>query len=105
MDSESSPLKPATSGFVLAAAVTVLFNTGLAWVKDSYPPLNALMASLTGHQWTTHGLADLIVFGGLGFLFTQMRTGEKMAANRLTGVMIGCVTAAGLGLAIWYLLI
>ena len=29
-------LSPATSGFVLAAVIAVLFNTGLAWAKDAF---------------------------------------------------------------------
>jgi hypothetical protein len=99
-----SRLTPATSGFVLAAAITFLFNTALAIVKDSSPPLNAFMASVSGHQWTTHGLADLVLFAGLGLVFTYMRVGEKIEANRLIGVLIGAVAVAGLGLAVWYVL-
>jgi hypothetical protein len=99
-----SRLTPATSGFVLAAAITFLFNTALAIVKDLSPPLNAFMASVSGHQWTTHGLADLVLFAGLGFVFTYMRVGEKIEANRLIGVLIGAVAVAGLGLAVWYVL-
>jgi hypothetical protein len=99
-----SRLTPVTSGFALAAAVTVLFNTALAIVKDSSPPLNTFMVSLSGHQWTTHGLADLVLFAGLGFVFTYMRVGEKIGAERLVGVLIGAVAVAGLGLAVWYVL-
>ena len=92
----------ATSGFVLAAAITVLFNTGLAWAKDAYPPLNDFMKSLSGHHWTTHGLADLVVFLGLGFIFMNRRVAEKIDPNRLIGALIGAVAIAGLGLALWY---
>jgi len=99
-----SKLTPATSGFVLAAAITFLFNTALAIVKDSSPPLTAFMASLSGHQWTTHGLADLVVFAGLGVVFTYLRVGEKIETNRLIGVLIGTAAVAGLGLAAWYVL-
>ncbi len=102
---DSPRLTPATSGFVLAAAIAILFNTALAWAKDLSAPLTRFMTSLTGHHWTTHGLADLIVFIGLGFLFT--RTGavskvSKMNPNRLTGALIGAVVVAGLGLAVWF---
>src|ERR1700722_5923263 len=99
-----SRLTPATSGFALAAAITFPFNTALAIVKDSSPPLNAFMASLSGHQWITHGLADLVLFAGLGFVFTHMRVGYKIGAERLVGVLIGAVAVAGLGLAVWYVL-
>jgi hypothetical protein len=100
--SESGKLTAATSGFVLAAAITVLFNTGLAWAKDAYPPLNDFMKSLSGHHWTTHGLADLIVFLGLAFIFVKTRVAEKIDPNRLIGALIGAVVIAGLGLALWY---
>jgi len=100
--SESSKLTPATSGFVLSAAITVLFNTALAWVKDSSPALNGFMKSLSGHHWTTHGLVDLVLFVGLGLIFMSTRVAQKIDANRLIGVLIGAVTAAALGLARWY---
>jgi hypothetical protein len=92
----------ATSGFVLAAAITVLFNTGLAWAKDAYPRLNDFMKSLSGHHWTTHGLADLVVFLGLGFIFMNTRVAEKIDPDRLIGALIGAVAIAGIGLALWY---
>jgi hypothetical protein len=70
-------MKPVTSGFVLAAAITVLFNTALAWAKDAYAPLNTFLQSLTGHHWTTHGLADLLLFLGLVGSSPQPRPGRK----------------------------
>jgi hypothetical protein len=102
-ESANSPrLGAATSSFALAAAVTVLFNTVLAWAKDSYAPLNAFMKSLTGHHWTTHGLADIAVFVGLGLIFQKTHTAEKMDPNRVISLLVWAVVAAGLGLALWY---
>ena len=98
-----SQLAPATSSFALAAAVTVLFNTALAWAKDSYAPLNNFMKSLTGHHWTTHGLADIAVFVALGIIFEKSHVAEKMEPNRVISILVGAVIAAGLGLALWYL--
>lgn len=102
---ESPKLHPATSGFVLAAAVTVLFNTALAWAKDAYAPLNDFLKSIAGHHWTTHGLLDLALFAGLGFLFTSLKTGEKLSPHRLTVVLVGSVIVAALGLALWYVFV
>ena len=106
MNSSSSPeretLSPATSGFVLSAAITVLFNTGLAWVKDAYPPLNSLMKSVGGHHWTTHGAVDLGLFVGLGLALTRTKMTEKMDPNRLTGILAGAVVIATAGLILWY---
>ena len=100
--SEAPKLTAATSGFVLAAAISVLFNTALAWAKDAYAPLKAFMRSLSGHDWTTHGLVDLLLFVGLGFIFMNTKVAEKIDANRLIRVLIGAVGVAGLGLALWY---
>ena len=102
---ESPGLKPSTSGFVLAAAITVLFNTALAWARDAFAPLNHFMASLSGNPWTTHGLADLVVFAGLGFLITNTRVAEKTDPNRLIVALIGAVVIAGLGLVLWFALV
>jgi len=99
---ESSKLTAATSGFALAAAIAALFNTALAWARDAYAPLNGIMKSLAGNSWTAHCLADLVLFAGLGFLFTKTRAAEKMDPNRLTGALIGAVAIAALGLALWF---
>lgn len=98
-------MKPSTSGFVLAAAITVVFNTALAWAKDAYPPLSRFMQSLTGHHWTTHGLADLLLFVGLGLIFAKTRVAEKISAERLTALLVGSVAIAGLGLVAWYVVV
>jgi hypothetical protein len=103
--SESPVLAPATSGFVLSAAITVLFNTALAWAKDSYSPLNDFMKRIGGHHWTTHAVVDLLVFVILGLVFTKTRVAEKIAPNRLTTILVGAVAIAGLGLALWYVFV
>ena len=102
---ETPKLTATTSAFVLAAAITALFNTALAWAKDVYTPLTRLMQSLTGHHWTTHGLADLVLFAGLGFILRKTAVAEKIDPNRLIGVFLGAVAIAGLGLAVWYALV
>jgi hypothetical protein len=91
-----------TSSFVLAAAITILFNTLLACAKDSYAPLNAYMKRLTGHHWTTHGLADLALFVGLGLIFLATGIGEKAPPNRLSGILAATVMVATSGLVLWY---
>jgi hypothetical protein len=99
---DSSKLTPATSGFVLAAAITVLVNTALACAKDVYAPLRALMKSLAGHDWTAQGLFDLALFAGLGLIFTNTRTADKMDPGRLVAILAGAVVIGGLGLALWF---
>jgi hypothetical protein len=62
------------------------------------------MASLTGHHWTTHGLADVLLFVLLGLVFLNLGVGERMSPNRVIGTLVGAVIAAGLGLAAWFVL-
>jgi hypothetical protein len=97
-----SGLSSTTSGFVLAAAITALFNTALAWAKDLSAPLTAFMSRLSGHHWTTHGLADLVVFAGLGLVFTNSKIAGKLDAGHLIGALIAAVAIAALGLALWF---
>jgi hypothetical protein len=99
-----SQLAATTSGFVLAAAVTALFNTALACAKDSCAPLKDWMTSLTGHDWITHGLADLLLFLGLGFLLANTNAAARIAPARLIGTLIAAIAIAALGLALWYAL-
>lgn len=102
--SESPKLKAATSGFVLAAALTAIFNTALACAKDSSLPLKSFMKSLTDHDWTTQGLVDLLLFAGLGFFFMKSRMTEQMNPSRLIRILVLAVASAALGLALWYAL-
>jgi hypothetical protein len=97
-------LDPASAAFALSASVTFIFNTLLAWVKDSVPALNSFMASLTGHHWTTHSIFDLIVFVGLGFVFMKTGTAERMNGATLVNIVIGSAIAGGLGLLGWFLI-
>src|SRR5579863_4722571 len=76
--SESPKLRAATSSFVLAAALTAVFNTALACAKDTFAPLRNLMKSLTDHDWTTQGLVDILLFAGLGLFFMRSRITEQM---------------------------
>ena len=100
--SDSSKLRPATSGFVLAAGITVLLNAALACAKDAYAPLKAFMKSLAGHDWTTQGLIDVVLFVGLGFIFMNTRIAERIHPSRLIAALLGAVAVAALGLALWY---
>ncbi len=98
-------LTVATSGFVLAAAITVILNAALACAKDAYAPLKTVMQSLTGHDWTTQGLIDLAVFVGLGLIFMNTRVGDRINPSRLIAVLISAVAIAGFGLCLWFALI
>jgi hypothetical protein len=91
----------AAAAFGVSAAITIVFNTLLAWVKDAYDPLNTFMASLSGHHWTTHGLTDVAVFLIVGFVL--MKRGISIDGTRLALLVAGAAIAGGGGLALWFL--
>ena len=97
-------LSSTTTAFALSAAITVLFSTALAWVKDAYHPLNSFMNSLTGHNWTTHGLVDVTLFFGLGLLFSKTKFGRGISSRKLISFLVEAVVVAGIGLFAWYAL-
>jgi len=94
----------ASAAFVLSAAIAILFNTALACVKEAYPPLNKAMASLSGHHWITHGVADIMLFAGLGLIFWKTGAAETMDSDRLPALLAGSAVLAGGGLLAFYLL-
>lgn len=102
-DAEAAGSEHVAAAFGLSAVVVIIFNTALAWIKDAYDPLNTFMAHLTSHHWITHGLADVILFFLLGWLFMRWRT-----VSGLTNLLIASVAVAtvvgGVGLAGWFLL-
>lgn len=95
--------RPRTA-FALAAGTTILFNTVIACAKDAYAPLKTLMASLSDHDWTTQGLADVILFVGLGLILLKTGLLERISPNRTTSFLVAAVIVAGGGLFAWYLL-
>lgn len=92
------------AAFGLSAAITILFNTVLAWVKDATPALNDLMKAATGHHWRTHGIVDVVVFFVLGFIFLMLGC-PKSITNRLVVGLAASAVIAGGGLAAWFLLV
>ena len=95
-------LERTSAAVALAGSITILFSTALAWAKDAYQPLNTAMNALTGHNWITHGLADLILFVGSGLMLAGTGWAERIAPNHVVGVLVAAVVVAGVGLFIWY---
>ena len=90
--------------FGLSAAITSVFNTLLAWTKDAYEPLNTFMGSLTGHHWTTHGIADVLLFIVLGFALLGTDVPDRVGAKTTITTLVACVVLSGLGLLAWFVL-
>ena len=104
MNGDNPKLGPSSAAFAMSAAVTILFNTALTCVKDAYPPLTQFMNRLTGHNWTTQGLADVVVFLGLGLIFSKTSLAAGVSPSRLTSLLVSAVVGAGAGLFIWFAL-
>lgn len=104
MNTENAKLGRASAGFGMAGSITILFSTVLAWAKDAYKPLNNYINVVAWHNWITHGLADLLLFIGLGLIFSKANWIERVAPNRLISFLVAAVVVAGAGLFIWYAL-
>lgn len=102
MNGAESRLGATSSGFALAAGITVLFNTALACAKDAYKPLSVLMNSIASHNWITQGIADGLLFALLGLIFSRLPAANQMSATRVTNFLVIAVVVAGLGLFGWY---
>lgn len=102
MNIENAKLGRSSTGFAMGAAITILFSTVLACVKDAYHPLNSFMNSAAWHNWITHGLVDVILFFALGIIFSKSEWAEKAAPSRLISFLVGAVIVAGVGLFVWY---
>jgi hypothetical protein len=102
VSADSSKLGRASAAFGMAAAITALFNTALACVKDAYHPLTNLMNAIAGNNWTTQGLADVILFAGLGLIFSGTGWVEGAPPNRVLVFLVAAVVIAGVGLFVWY---
>jgi len=99
---ENGRLSRASAGFALAAAITILFSTALACVKDAYKPLNTFMNSVAWHNWITQGIVDVILFVALGMMFSKSGLAERIAPRRLISFLVTAVIVAGVGLFVWY---
>ena len=75
---QTNEVSPYTAGFGVSAAVAIVFNTVLTWVKETYDPPNAAMKALLGHHWITHGVAVVIVFLALGFFLSKSGSIQKI---------------------------
>jgi hypothetical protein len=102
MNIENAKLGHASAGFAMAGAITILFSTVLACVKDAYKPLNSFMNSVAWHNWITHGFVDVIVFAGLGMILSRSQWADRIGPRQLISFLVAAVIVAGVGLFVWY---
>ena len=101
---EINKVDNASIAFGISLAITVIFNTLLACVKDAYEPLNKFMASLFGHHWTTHGIIDILVFLLVGLLIMRSSIAQKVNPALIAKLIYISTIASALGLIVWFLL-
>jgi hypothetical protein len=103
-DPDTSEFGRSRTAFGLSAATVIILNTLVACAKDAYPPLKTFMASLSDHDWTTQGVADVVLFAVLGLIILKTGLLEKISPSRVISFLVGAVIVAGGGLFAWYLL-
>jgi hypothetical protein len=101
---EGVGLDHTATAYGIAAAVAIVFNTLLAWVKDAYDPLNTAMAKTLGHHWTTHGVVVVLVFLVVGFVLSRSSGDLIKSPYGAVYTLCAAVVLAGSGLAGWFLL-
>lgn len=87
-------LDTGVTGFGIAYALTSVLSALLVVLKESNVPVHDALTTMTGHHWVSHGVLNLIVFLGLGFVLTRLGGGIRMTENRLLALI---VAATGLG--------
>jgi hypothetical protein len=102
VNADGPRLGQSSAAFAMAGAVTLLFNTALTCVKDASAPLANFMASLTGNSWTAQGIADVVIFFGLGLVGSKTGLAASIAPNRLIAFLIVSAVLAGAGLLVWF---
>lgn len=104
MGADTPRLGRIRTAFAVSAAIAIFFNTVIACTKDAYSPLKFYMASLSNHDWTTQGVADVILFFGLGLILLKSGWIEKIKPSHVISLLVGAAIVAGVGLFSWYVL-
>lgn len=102
MNTNNEKLDNLSIAFGLSTIITLLFNTVLAWVKDSYKPLEHFMAAVGGHHWITHGIFDVLLFVLSGIILYRINSLEKFKGDGLVKIVIVSALVSSLGLVGWF---
>ena len=86
----------------IAAIITLIFNSTLAIAKDIYPPLQKMMASLSGHHWITHAAADIILFFALGYILQKTSYFKQFNDTKLVSLFYIATLLSVFGLVSWF---
>jgi len=88
-----------TRGFAYSFIVASIFNGILTILKESTKSIHDVLTVLFWHHWIGHAVVLLIVFVGLGLIFS--RSGEQRATPNITQWVIGA-TIVGAGLIVMF---
>lgn len=94
-----------SAAFGVSALITLILNTLLAIAKDLYPPLQKMMATLSGHHWITHAIFDIVVFYLLGYIFYSFKIIEKIDTKQFISLLFGSIIVSVTGLIGWFFFI
>jgi hypothetical protein len=90
----SDLLDSRTSGYAMSYGIVAVFNALLVLLKESFPAVQAAMASL-GHHWITQGAIDVILFVVLATMFA--RAGKQVSGDTATNYVIwGTLVGGGI---------
>lgn len=95
----------AIEAFAYSLALTNLLSVVLVIAKEKSEAVMAMMKSMTGHHWITHGLIVVTLFMLLGLVLTT-RMPERSEApdfNRAAVAILATTFISGLLLAAFYL--
>lgn len=87
------------TGFGLSYAITSVLSALLVLLKETVPAVHDALTALTGHHWVSHGLLDVVLFVGLGFVLARMSDGWRMTDERLSVIIVSATIASGLIIA------
>ncbi len=92
-----------TIGYGKAAAIAILCNTALVWMKESSPAVMAVMKATPPfhHHWAIHGVVVLCVFIVLGRFFSK-RASAGRQGTWITTLIAICTVLGALGIVMFY---
>lgn len=99
----NSQMERYSAGFGLSLIVTILLNPIILLCKELNANVMSAMKSVLGHHWTTHGVALIIVFFVLGFIFSGMKLGTKLDSQKMTKYIIWAAIISGIIIAGFFL--
>lgn len=107
MENSKPTLSRSTIAFGLSLAIAAIVNSLLVIAKELSPNrVLPWMRNLTGHHWTTHCVAVLVVFIVTGLILARQNhgNGPTMTARKLTTIIVAGTVLSILIIAGFYLI-